>query len=239
MTGLRACILGAGGGIGGALTDLVGAAGYETVYAGARAPLSGTLPALRAFSFDLLDEASLVEAAERIAADGPLDLVIVATGMLHRDGSLPEKSFRQIDATGMQDVFAVNAIGPALAARHFLPLLPRDRRAVMAFLSARVGSIGDNRLGGWHSYRASKAALNALIRCFAIELASRNREAIVVAVHPGTVDTDLSRPFQRHVPGGKLFRPEEAARHLLAVIDRLTPADSGGFFAWDGTRIEY
>lgn len=238
-TGLRACVLGAGGGIGAALVDRLAAAGCETVYAGARAPMVGALPNVRSFRVDLLDEASLAEAAEQIAADGPLDLAIVATGMLHREGVLPEKSARQIDAAAMQEVFAVNSIGPALAARYFLPLLARDRRAAIAFLSVRVGSIGDNRLGGWHSYRASKAALNALVRCFAIELAGRNREAIAVALHPGTVDTKLSKPFQRNVPAAGLFQPEDAARHLLRVIERLTPAESGGFFAWDGSRIEY
>ncbi len=235
----RACVLGASGGIGAALVDRLAEAGYETVYAGARVPRAGAPPNVLPLRFDLLDESSLAEAADRIAADGPLHLVVVATGMLHDEGIGPEKSARQIDAAAMTEVFAVNTIGPALAAKYFLPLLARDRCAVIAFLSARVGSIGDNRLGGWHSYRASKAALNALVRCFAIELAVRNPEAIAVALHPGTVDTPLSKPFQRNVPAGRLFEPEDSARHLLAVIERLTPAESGGLFAWDGSPIEY
>jgi len=235
----RACVLGASGGIGAALVDRLAEAGYEKVYAGTRVPRGGAAPNVLPFRFDLLDESSLAEAADRIAADGPLHLVVVATGMLHSEGIGPEKSARQIDAAAMTEVFAVNTIGPALAAKYFLPLLARDRRAVIAFLSARVGSIGDNRLGGWHSYRASKAALNALVRCFAIELASRNPKAIAVALHPGTVDTPLSKPFQRNVPAGRLFAPEDSARHLLAVIERLTPAESGGLFAWDGSPIEY
>lgn len=235
----RACVLGAGGGIGAALVAALGARDYD-VHAGARGPLSPEVSHAKRFCFDLCDEGSLAAAAERVGADGPLDLVIVATGTLHRNGDLrPERSYRDLDASAMREVFAINAIGPALAARYFIPLLARDRRAVMAFLSARVGSIGDNRLGGWHSYRASKASLNALVRCFAIELARQNREAIVAALHPGTVDTPMSMPFQKNVRPEQLFSPRESARHLLAVIDGLTPGKSGGFFAWDGTSIEY
>lgn len=235
----RACVLGASGGIGAAIVDRLAEAGWDRIHAGARTPRVASSACVRPFRFDLLDEASVEAAACNLADDGPLDLVIVATGMLHRAELLPEKSARQIELAAMHAYFAVNSIGPALAAKYFLPLLARDRRAVIAFLSARVGSIGDNRLGGWHSYRASKAALNALVRCFAIELAQRNREAIAVALHPGTVDTALSLPFQRNIPPDRLFRPEDSARHLLAVIDGLTPCQSGGFFAWDGSRIEY
>jgi NAD(P)-dependent dehydrogenase (short-subunit alcohol dehydrogenase family) len=139
----------------------------------------------------------------------------------------------------MANVYAANAIGPALIAKHCLPRLPRDRRAVFAVLSARVGSIGDNRLGGWHSYRASKAALNMLVRNFAIELERSNPRAVVAALHPGTVDSRLSAPFQRRVAPGRLFSPDQAAGHLLAVIDKLTPADSGGLFAWNGERLPW
>jgi NAD(P)-dependent dehydrogenase (short-subunit alcohol dehydrogenase family) len=150
---------------------------------------------------------------------------------------MPEKSFRAIDGAAMTQVLAVNTIGPALIAKHFLPLLPRARRAVFAALSARVGSIGDNRQGGWHAYRASKAALNMLIANFGIELARTHADAVVAALHPGTVDTGLSLPFQRGVAPDRLFTGAVSAAHLLAVIDRLTPADSGGLFAWDGTRV--
>ena len=239
MDAVRACVLGASGGIGAALVHRLAEAGCETIYAGTRTSTASSTERVQPFRFDLLDEASLGAAARRIAAEGPLDLVIVATGMLHRVGIRPERSARQIDLAAMEELFAINSIGPALAAKYFLPLLARERRAVIAFLSARVGSIGDNRLGGWHSYRASKAALNALVRCFAIELAQRNREAIAVALHPGTVDTALSAPFKRNVPVDRLFRPGDGARHLLAVIGALTPEDSGGFFAWDGSRIEF
>jgi NAD(P)-dependent dehydrogenase (short-subunit alcohol dehydrogenase family) len=188
------------------------------------------------FTFDFADEASLEEAATTIAAEGPLDLILVATGLLHRANAVrPEKSIRQLDPASLAELFHVNSIGPAIAAKHFLPHLARDGRAVMAFLSARVGSIGDNRLGGWYGYRASKAALNA----FVIEASRMNRESIVVSLHPGTVDTRLSMPFQRGLAAGQLQRAEQSADHLLQVIAQLTAEDSGGFFAWDGQRIAY
>jgi NAD(P)-dependent dehydrogenase (short-subunit alcohol dehydrogenase family) len=191
-------------------------------------------------SIDILDENTLSAAARSVAREGDLDLLIVATGLLHRAESIsPEKSFRHIDAAAMTKVFAVNSIGPALVAKHFLPVLAAKRRVAAIFLSARVGSIADNRLGGWHSYRASKAALNALVRCFAIELGHRNPEAIVAALHPGTVDTRLSKPFQARIPPASLFAAERSAAHILSVIDQLSKADSGGFFAWDGRQIPF
>ncbi len=133
--------------------------------------------------------------------------------------------------------FEINTIGPALIAKHVLPWLPRDRRAVFAALSARVGSIGDNRLGGWYSYRASKAALNQIIRTLSIELAAKHPLAICVGLHPGTVDTALSKPFQTGVPESKLTGPAIAAAHLLYVISRLTPQDSGKVFDWRGEAV--
>jgi hypothetical protein len=176
--------------------------------------------------------------------DVPLDagrrrLALVATGTLQPGGRAPEKSFRNLDVEALVEAFRVNAAGPALVARHVLPLLPRDGRSVFAALSARVGSIGDNRLGGWHAYRASKAALNMIVRTLAVELARTRPEAICVALHPGTVDTDLSRPFQKGVPEGRLLTPAQSAERLTAVLDGLTPGDSGGFFAWDGKPIPW
>ena len=214
---LRAVVVGAGGGIGGALVAALGERG--TVFALSRADL------------DITDPASITAAAARV--DGPLDLVIVATGSLGR----PEKALRDLDATRLADQFAVNAIGPALVAQAFLPKLRADRKTAFAALSARVGSIEDNRLGGWHAYRASKAALNQLIRTMAIEQARRCPLGLCVGLHPGTVDTRLSAPFQRGVRD--LFTPEVAAGHLVTVLDRLQPEDSGGLFAWDGARIAF
>jgi NAD(P)-dependent dehydrogenase (short-subunit alcohol dehydrogenase family) len=235
-----AVVFGASGGIGAALVAALAASGdYGRIHAGARRPPPAA-PGIAPFAFDLTDEASIAAAAERIGAEGPVDLAIVATGVLvGPSGAGPEKSWRGIAPAAMAEMFAINTVGPAMIGRHFLPLLPRAERCVFAALSARVGSIGDNALGGWHSYRASKAALNMLVRNFAIELAQRNRQGIAVALHPGTVDTPLSRPFQRGVPTGQLFTPEVSAAHLLKVIAGLVPADSGGLFAWDGQRIAY
>ncbi len=169
-----------------------------------------------------------------------LDLVVNVAGILHHPHGLwPEKSLDDIEAGNFEQVFRTNAIGPALMLRHFHRLLNDRGKCVFAALSARVGSITDNRLGGWYAYRASKAALNQLLKSAAIELARRRPNAIVVALHPGTTDTGLSAPFQSHVPPEQLFSPERAAAQLLAVIDGLNPADSGGFFAWDGRPIAW
>jgi NAD(P)-dependent dehydrogenase (short-subunit alcohol dehydrogenase family) len=183
---------------------------------------------------DPSDEASITRAAASI---DELDLAIVTTGMLHDDQQRPERALKELDPAALARSFAINSIAPAIVAKHLIPKMPRDRRAVFAVLGARVGSIGDNRTGGWHSYRASKAALVMLIRNIAIETARTRPHAIVVTLHPGTVDTGMSKPFQSNVASEKLFTPALAAEQLLKVIDGLTPADSGGHFAWDGSRI--
>lgn len=192
-------------------------------------------------SIDITDEAGIEAAAARIAervqGGTPLRLVIDATGFLHGAGFEPEKSLRQLDAAHMAHAFAVNAIGPALLMKHLLPLLPRSGKAVFATLSAKVGSIGDNRLGGWYSYRASKAALNQLVRTAAVELSRKQPQAICVALHPGTVATPLSSPFSKS--GLEVQAPELAANRLLAVIDALTATDSGGFFNHHGEPLPW
>lgn len=217
------------GGIGGALAEaLRSAAEYdEVVVLGRR-----STPAL-----DLLDEASIAAAARWLAARGAPELVIDATGILHGPAMAPEKSWRELDPATLAQAFAINAIGPALLMKHFLPLLPRERRAVFATLSARVGSIGDNRLGGWYAYRASKAALNQLVRTAAVELRRGRPQAICVALHPGTVDTGLSAPFAKS--GLQVQTPAEAAARLLAVIERLGPGDSGEFFDHRGEPVPW
>jgi NAD(P)-dependent dehydrogenase (short-subunit alcohol dehydrogenase family) len=234
----RAVVFGASGGIGAAmvaaLSDDPRCAG---VWAGARiAP--GDAGKVTGFAFNLTDESSIAGAAEAIGEGGPVHLVLVTTGILHTETFGPERSWRELDAATMAQVFAINTIGPALIAKHMLDLMPREDAAIFAALSARVGSIGDNRLGGWHSYRASKAALNMLIRNFAIELGRKRKKAICVGLHPGTVDTGLSEPFQRGVPDGKLFTPAYSAENLLKVLTGLTPLESGHAFAWDGKRID-
>ncbi len=217
------------GGIGGALAEaLHSAAEYdEVVVLGRR-----STPAL-----DLLDEASIAAAARWLAARGAPELVIDATGILHGPAMAPEKSWRELDPATLAQAFAINAIGPALLMKHFLPLLPRDRRAVFATLSAKVGSIGDNRLGGWYAYRASKAALNQFVRTASIELRRGRPQAICVALHPGTVDTGLSAPFAKS--GLQVQAPALAAQRLLTVLAGLKAEDSGQFFDYRGEHLPW
>lgn len=218
----RVVILGASGGLGAALATEAEARGAHVMRISRPSTES--------------DEA--LAAAAAAAGDG-LSHVIVATGLLHRDGEGPERDWRELDPEWMLENFRVNSVLPALAARHFLPRLRRDDRAVFAALSARVGSIGDNRLGGWHSYRASKAALNQLVRTLSVELRRKAPQAVIAALHPGTVDTSMSRPFQRNLAPGQLQPADAAARRLWGVIDALTPAESGGFFGPDGQPIPW
>jgi NAD(P)-dependent dehydrogenase (short-subunit alcohol dehydrogenase family) len=233
-------VIGASGGIGRAFVEsLAGDCRAGTVHALSRSPQRSAGNVHYQF-IDITEEGSIRAAAEAASRDGPLDLVIVASGILHRDSELqPEKSIRELHPQALYEVFGINAIGPAMVAKHCLPLLRIGHKTVFAAMSARVGSISDNRLGGWASYRASKAALNRLLKTLAIEHGRRWPDSVVVALHPGTVDTALSKPFSSRVPAERLFAPSQAARYLLAVIDNLTPAATGGFFAWDGTAIDY
>ncbi len=229
-------VVGSSGGVGSALVKALLQGGTCTVHAlsrSAAAPPAGA----QGGRIDVTDETSVAAAAQRVGDQ--IDLVIVASGRLQGEGMSPERSFATLDADALARSFQVNAIGPALVAKHFLPRLPKDRSASFAVLSARVGSIEDNRLGGWYGYRASKAALNMLVRSLAVELARTRPLAVCVALHPGTVDTALSRPFQRNVAKGRLFTTAHAAERLLSVIERLEPKDSGGFYAYDGTRIPF
>jgi NAD(P)-dependent dehydrogenase (short-subunit alcohol dehydrogenase family) len=221
------------------------------VVATCRAPGTATaLAALRAgnperlhvLPLDLEDETTIRDAGAQAAALlGRAHLVVNCSGVLHdeRQGMRPEKRLADLRAESLARAFAINATGPLLVARHFEPLLAHPERAVFASLSARVGSIGDNRLGGWYAYRASKAAQNQFMRTVAVEWARSRRNVIVASLHPGTTDTDLSRPFQGNVPPEKLFSVERTVTQLLGVMDRLGPDDSGQFFGWDGERIPW
>jgi NAD(P)-dependent dehydrogenase (short-subunit alcohol dehydrogenase family) len=224
MTWRHAVVVGASGGIGSALAAALRQAGTEVT-------------ALSRPALNLEDEASVERAASALRGGDPIDLVIVATGILAPPGQGPEKSLRDLDPESFAKVLEINAIGPMIVAKHFVPLLPRKGNSAFAVLGARVGSIADNRLGGWYSYRASKAALAMGVRTLAIEVARSRAEAVVCALHPGTVDTALSRPFHAGVPEERLFSPEHAAQQFLAVLADLAPADSGGHFAWDGTPV--
>lgn len=240
--GYRALVFGATGAIGSALLTAMG----EDPRCGSRfaASRSGQdvagAPGL-AFSLDAPDS---IEAVVREASrDGGLHLVIAATGALHSERSMqPEKTWRHLDAERLADAFQVNTILPALIARASLPALARGskaapERAIFAALSARVGSISDNRLGGWHAYRASKAALNQIIKTCSIELARKADNALCIGLHPGTVDSALSEPFQGNVPQGKLFTPAYSAGCLLTVMNTLTPDDTGRVFDWAGEEV--
>ncbi len=218
------------------------------IFAGCRNPVAAD--ALRAIgddsrvellAIDVEDEDSIRAASNQLSATvSRLDLLINCAGLLHDGQAMgPERRLDQLDAANLHRSFAVNAIGPALVVKHCRALLQASEQAIVANISARVGSITDNRLGGWYAYRASKAAQNMLTRSMAIELGRGARPVTLISLHPGTVDTDLSRPFQRNVPDGKLFTTERAVGQLLAIIDGVTPADSGRFFAWDGSEIPW
>jgi NAD(P)-dependent dehydrogenase (short-subunit alcohol dehydrogenase family) len=224
-----AIVFGAGGGIGGALLRALSeAGGHAEVIGFSRA----SDPPI-----DLLDEHSLAAACAFAAARGEIRLAIDATGFLHDERQRPEKSWRDLDPAALARAFSLNAIGPALIMKHLLPLLPREGRSVFATLSARVGSITDNQLGGWYGYRASKAALNQLLRTAAIECRRTRPGAICVALHPGTVETGLSAPFSRS--GLEVQTPDEAAARLHAVIEGLQPEDTGGFRDHRGEAIPW
>jgi NAD(P)-dependent dehydrogenase (short-subunit alcohol dehydrogenase family) len=247
----HACVIGASRGIGlEFVRQLAAEPRFARVHAGCRDPVRATAlaalarecPQVRPFAIDVADEDSIAGACGALAALSPrLQLVVNAAGVLHdtTHGLQPEKRLAEVRGDALARAFAVNAAAPLLLARHLEALIPTRERAIFASLSAKVGSIGDNRLGGWYAYRASKAAQNMALRTLAIEWARSRRQAVVVLLHPGTTDTDLSRPFQANVPPDKLFTTERCVRQLLEVIDGRQPADSGRFYAWDGTELPW
>ncbi len=220
---MRALVVGSSGGIGSALVTALTARGYAV-----------TGVSRRGDGLDVTDEASVARVLG--ALEPGFDLVIVATGALEIDGHRPEKSLRAVEPAALAAQFAVNAMGPALVLKHALRLMPRVRRAVFVALSARVGSIGDNALGGWYAYRAAKAALNQLIHTAAIEVARSHPQAVVACLHPGTVATGFT---EKYVGSRPTVTPDVAAGNLLAVVDGLTPAETGGFFDWQGKAVAW
>lgn len=219
----RSLIIGASGGIGAAFAQAATVRGDEVI----------RLSRSR-HGFDLLDEVSV--RSHLTALIGTFDTVVIATGALEIAGAQPEKSIRAISQKAMMDQFTLNAVGPALVLAHAADLLPKDRRGVFAVLSARVGSIGDNRLGGWVSYRSAKAAVNQIVHTAAIELARSHPQSICVALHPGTVATPFTEKYLGRHRG---VAPDEAAENLLQVMDGLQPGDSGGFFDWAGKSVPW
>jgi len=237
----HAVVIGASGGIGSALVDRLSAQDDCIVHALSRAGAPDARQNVLPGILNLDEEDSIRNCAAQVARHGKPDLVIVASGMLHDQklGISPEKSLKAQTREAYEHLFQINTIGPAIVAKHFIPIMPRRERAIIAFLSARVGSISDNRLGGWHAYRASKAALNMLIRNYAIEQARVSDEFICVGLHPGTVDTALSLPFQANVPSDRLFRSDLSAGHLLDTVSALSPAQSGQVFDWQGNQVAF
>ena len=219
---MRSLVVGASGGIGAALVQALGARGQVVGLS------------RRGDGLDVTDEASVAAALGGL--EGAFDLVIVATGALVLDGVGPEKSLKAVTAQAMAAQFALNAIGPALVIKHALRLMPRDRISRLAVLSARVGSIGDNALGGWYGYRAAKAALNQILRTASIEAARSHPQSVLVALHPGTVETALA---PAHRAGHPAMPAAEAAGHLIAVLGGLGPPDTGGFFDWQGKPVAW
>jgi NAD(P)-dependent dehydrogenase (short-subunit alcohol dehydrogenase family) len=224
--GYTALVIGASGGIGSAIAEQLEA----DASCGQIVRLSR-----REDGFDVREESSVQQAATSMQSE-IFDLIVCATGALSIDGMGPEKSIRQLSPESMMTLFAVNAVGPALVLKHFVPLLAKRKRAIFALLSARVGSIGDNALGGWISYRSSKAALNQIVHTAAIEISRLNPESLVVAIHPGTVATSLSDPFSS---GRNRVEPSDAANQILRMLDSLQQDDTGGFFAYDGSPIPW
>ncbi len=232
---------GAGGGIGSALcAELSRRFPSTTIIRLARNvdDLPGLSVATIDVAVDICDEPSIRHAVEIVPDELPLDWLIIATGWLHDADHRPEKTYRALDAEQLVHAYRINAVGPALLVKHLIPRLNRDRGCHVGILSARVGSISDNRLGGWHAYRASKAALNMLIKNYAIEMARKNDRFVIVGLQPGTTDTRLSAPFQRNVPESQLQTPEFTAAHLVDVMQRLDLQDSGGLFDFLGIPFD-
>ncbi|MEQ9489778.1 MAG: SDR family NAD(P)-dependent oxidoreductase [Alphaproteobacteria bacterium] len=224
-----AVVFGSSGGIGSAfLAALEDAGHFERVIGFSRSGPN---------RFDLTDETSIERAVTAAADAGEIRLAIDATGFLHDKNGGPEKSLRDLDGQRLAHSFAINAIGPAMLMKHLLPRLPRSGKAAFCTLSARVGSIGDNTLGGWYGYRASKAALNQFVKTASIELARRSPEALCIALQPGTVATDLSAPFSGN--SSTVLSPGKSAGNLLNVVNRLQADASGGFFDWNGAEVPW
>lgn len=227
-TDYRALVIGASGAIGSAF--------LAHLQADPRCALAVGLGRRTSPAVDFDDESSIARAARQLQAQGPWHCIVHAAGMLHGPLGLPEKRLAQLNYAQMEATFRANTLGPALVLAHFAPLLPRHERGLLAVLSAKVGSVGDNRLGGWYSYRASKAALNMLLKTASIEVARTHPHAVLAALHPGTVDSALSAPFN----GATIGRPAaDAAADMLRVLDGLAAEDTGSFYAYSGDRLPW
>lgn len=236
----HAVVVGARGGIGSAIVqELQACPGMKSILCTARCPMeSESGGKLSWMPMDLEDEASIQRVAQVASQRSPLSLVFVASGILHGDGFFPERALKEIQAKALERLLRVNTVGPALVAKHFVPLMPKRERGVFACLGARVGSIGDNRAGGWFAYRASKAALVMMVKTLSIELRRTHPELIALALHPGTVRSDLSAPFVGPNSKRVTFSSEQSAKMLLQVVSGALIEQSGSHLAYDGSSIE-
>jgi NAD(P)-dependent dehydrogenase (short-subunit alcohol dehydrogenase family) len=230
-------IIGASGAIGKAFVDLYSKIDtVEDIFSFSKTQLEFSSSKVKSFPIDIEDEVSIKSAAE-VIGNQKIDIVIVATGILHNKDFGPEKSIKDLDSDNFLKVLKINTVGPAIIGKYFLPLLTKDQKSVVAFLSARVGSISENKLGGWYSYRASKTALNQVIKNFSIEVSRTNPNAVILGLQPGTVESNLSEPFKKNVAREKLFTPEYSAEMLAKVILDSTQGNSGDLLSWDGETI--
>ena len=233
-------VIGSSGAIGNAISKILqNNESVETVYNFSRSTSIESSKKEKNFFIDIENEDSIKRSVKNIPENIKFDLVFVATGILHDNEDIyPEKSIRDISEVKLKKVLMVNTIGPTLVGKYFIPFLDKNKKNVFAFLSARVGSISDNKIGGWYSYRASKTALNQIIKNFSIEVKRSNPNSIFVGLQPGTVKSNLSKPFEKNVNSSNLFSPEYSAEKLLKVINDLTLEDTGKFFAWNGEEIQ-
>ena len=237
---MRVIVIGASGGIGSGFVETLAAhERVKDVFALSRTGAGPRGNKIKPLTFDFSNEENIKAGAEVLRETGKFDLIVLATGLLHGNGISPEKSIRDLSYDGFAKSFAANVAGPAMTAKYFLPLLRRDSKTVFTALSARVGSISDNRIGGWYAYRAAKAALNMVLKTLSIEHGRRFKQSIIIGLHPGTVDTELSKPFQGNVPEGKLFTREYSTGKMLEVIDEVSVENTGDLMAWDGQRVEF
>lgn len=231
-------IFGASGGLGNAFVNQFATDPSNIIHAFSRTPAPSTNTNIRPHPIDILDEGSIAQGAAIISQTAQsLDLILIASGQLHHDGIGPEKSLRELRFDKFEQIFRINTFTPALIAKHFIPLLPKNGRSIFAALSARVSSIEDNQLGGWYSYRASKTALNMILKNIAIETSRTKKDAIILGLHPGTVDTNLSKPFQNNVPSHQLFTPEQSVQKLIDVLNKASTSQSGCLLDWKGEVI--
>ena len=233
-------VIGSNGAIGNSISEiLIKDDSVQVVYKFSRILNNDNSDKVKNIQIDIKDETSIEKSIGKLPNDIKFDLIFVATGMLHNDDDIfPEKSIKDISKKKLQKILLVNTVGPTLVGKYFIPFLKKDTRSVFAFLSARVGSISDNKLGGWYSYRASKTALNQIIKNFSIEIRRSNPNAIFVGLQPGTVKSYLSKPFEKNVKAENLFTPHYSAEKLLEVINNLDKDDSGKIYAWDGEEIQ-